>query len=119
MDSVQEFEPVEISSGLMLDREAGRYGVTRMVAEADEPFRERVRVAMNVRRASDRAEAGESLVPEDTWVPDGERIALCAVAVTARMLAPLLPAAGESTIAQLTRQLRAALAALDAASKGV
>lgn len=64
-DTAAEFEPVEIATGEDLDREASKYGVTRLLAEPDESLRERTRDAMQIRRASDRAQRGESLVPPE------------------------------------------------------
>lgn len=64
-DTASEFEPIEIASGAELDAEASKYGVTRLLAEPDESLRERTRDAMQIRRASDRAQRGESLVPPE------------------------------------------------------
>jgi len=65
MDTQSEFEPIEIATGDFLDDIAAGYGVTRLVAEPDVSLRERTRDAMGIRRASDRAERGESLLPPD------------------------------------------------------
>jgi len=112
MDTVQEFEPVEIAYGEGLDVEASRYGVARMYGEPDSVFRERVRVAMNVKRASERADRGESLIP-----PDPRTIALAETISSAHSVAWLFSAEGESEGAVRIRRLRKALEALEAASR--
>lgn len=64
-DTVTEFEPIEVAEGEFLDIHAERYGVSRMTAEPDNSLRERVRDAMNIRRAADKSERGESLIPPE------------------------------------------------------
>ena len=64
LDTASEFEPIDIALGTTLDLIAGEYGVTRLIAEPDESLRERTKDAAAIRRASDRTQRGESLVPD-------------------------------------------------------
>ena len=65
MDSSAEFEIVEVSETDALDKCAAQYGVSRVLAESDFCLRERIRDAMLVKRASERAVRGESLSPPE------------------------------------------------------
>lgn len=58
-----EFEPATIAKGETLDAIAVMYGVSRLLGESDEDFRERIYQTMQVGRALTRVERGESLIP--------------------------------------------------------
>lgn len=63
MDTISEMDSVEVASGALLDEVAAQESISRMAGEPDENLRERVRAAIAVRRASNRVERGESLLP--------------------------------------------------------
>ena len=64
MDTQSSLDMVDISASSELNAEAHKYGVTRMGGEPDDGLRERIKNAVRVKRASERAKRGESLIPE-------------------------------------------------------